>query len=103
VWVRITLFFCSVSLLAQVPSSKSFRVGDLFIFDAHPEISRYEYTVWNRVDDAFTGVSKNPILVRLNHKVKYALVGRSLYIIDESGNVRETSYVKQMEMVRTKK
>jgi hypothetical protein len=99
---KVIFLFCSISLLAQAPSRESYRRGELIEIDLRPEISRYEYTLWNGVGDAFAGVSTTSIPVRLRHKVKYAIQGRSLYIIDNSGNVHETSYVKQMEVVRAR-
>jgi hypothetical protein len=99
--VKITLFCFCVALLAQGPPPESYRLGKLVAIDARVEVPRYEYTVWNGVDDAFTGASPSPIGVQLNHKVKYAIKGRSLYIIDESGKSYETNYFKQEEMVPT--
>jgi hypothetical protein len=95
----ITTIFCSVSLLAQGPSLESYRRGELVTIDARPDIPRYEYTIWNGASDAFTGASREPLRVRLHHKVSYALKDRSLYIIDESGIIHETRYFRQTEMV----
>ena len=99
---NITLLFSAYSLLlAQAPPVERFWLGELVSIDSHPDIPSYEYTVWNGVDDAFTGVSSTPIQVRLHQKVKcYVNEPRSVYIIDESGEVHETRFIRQAEMVR---
>ena len=64
-----------------------------------PEHRLYEYTFWNGVGDAFTGLSPTPLRVHLNEKVKCAVVD-FVYIVDDDGQVQKTIYLSQAEMVR---
>ena len=59
----------------------------------------YEYTVFDGVEDAYTGTSRKPLKLHLKATVKFAIRGHILYIADEDGKVQETQYAKQ-ELIR---
>jgi hypothetical protein len=93
---KITLLLCAASLFAQEPPLQKYHMGKLLSINNNPTIPKYEYTIWDGGDDAFTGASPTPISIRLNHKVKfYVNEPHFVYIIDESGQVHKTQYVGQ--------
>jgi hypothetical protein len=67
-------------------------------------VPRFEYTIWNGVDHAFTGFSTEAIPVRLNQELK-AFVEEPffIYIVDEAGEVRTLRYVFKGKMAPDKK
>ena len=100
----VVFILCSFGLLAQVPAPERFWWGKVVSIESNAELSQDKYMVWNGVDDAFTGVSKTPLRIRLNEKVKCAVVEpRSVYIVDDDGKVQETTYASQAEMTRKRR
>jgi hypothetical protein len=94
---RVAFLLATVPLCAQ----GTYHVGTVVNIREQPEIRHFEYTIWDGVCDAWIGASQTPIRLQMKAKVKYALVSRSLYVIDDDGNVQETVNVAQEEMVRT--
>lgn len=95
---------CGLDLLAQVPAPERFWPGTVVSIESRSETNEYKYTVWNGGDDAFTGLSRTPLRVSLNEKVKCAVIEpRSVYIVDDDGKIQETEYVSQAEMVLVRK
>jgi hypothetical protein len=100
----VTLLFCTLDLLAQPPTLDHFWSGVVVSIESQPDLHQYQYTVWNGVDDAFTGVSQTPLRIRLHEKVRCAVMEpRAVYIVDDDGKVQETKYVMQLEMVRKRR
>ena len=99
---RACILLCSASLFAQAPQPESFYPGELTKVLSHPDVPSYEYTIWNGVDDAFTGATTVAIRVREGTQVKYRITNGSIYIIDDDGKIQQTRYIRQAEMVRIK-
>src|SRR5579864_4922843 len=97
---RACIFLYSLSLFAQAPSPESFYVGELTNVLSLPDVPSYEYTIFNGADDAFTGATTVAIRVRLGTQVKYRIINRSIYIIDDDGKIQQTSYIRQAEVRR---
>jgi hypothetical protein len=92
-----------VFLLTTVPllAQGSYHLGTVVNIREQPEIRHFEYTIWNGVCDAWIGASQTPVRLQVKATVKYALVGRSLNVVDDDGKVQETANIGQVEMVRT--
>ena len=94
---KLALLLGAIGLLAQTPPRERFNTWKLVGIKS--DLTRYEYTIWNGVDDGFMGFSAEPIRVRLNKKVKaYVDEPRFIYIIDDAGEVRQLRYASQMAM-----
>ena len=94
---RFAFLVMAAPLCAQAP----YHVGTVVNMREQPEIMHFEYTIWNGVCDAWIGASQIQIRLHRGEKVKYALAGRSLYIMDDDGKLQETANVAQEERVRT--
>lgn len=98
---KLVLLLSAVGLFAQTPPPERFTTWQLVGIKSDLATPRYEYTVWNGLDDAFMGFSTKPVRVRLNRKVKaYVDEPKFIYIIDDAGEVRQLRYALQMEMRR---
>ncbi len=82
----------------SAPRPEAFRPGELTEIVSLPDVPRYEYTVFDGIEDAFTGMSEKPLKLRLHTKVKFAIVRGMLYIVDDDGKIQETIYFKQAEV-----
>jgi hypothetical protein len=87
-----------VGLFAQSPLPENFHVGELL--KTVIVGTSYEYTVYNGVDDAFTGATKVAIRIREGAQVKYTIRNGSIYFIDDDGKIQQTRYIRQAEMLR---
>jgi hypothetical protein len=100
----VTLLICALDLLAQPPALDHFWSGVVVSIEGNADRHEYKYTIWNGVDDAFTGVSQTRLKIRLRGKVKCAVIEpQAVYIVDGDGIVQETKYLMQMEMVRKRR
>jgi hypothetical protein len=100
----VVFILCGLGLLAQPPAPERFWWGKVVSIESRPELSQYKYMVWNGVDDAFTGVSKTPLRIRLKEKVKCAVAEpRSVYIVADDGKIQETTYASQAHMTRKRR
>ena len=100
---KVLLLFLPLGLLAQTaptPPPETYHAGELIQIVSHPDVPSYEYTIFNGVNDSYTGMSKKPLKLHENANVKFAIKGRTIYIIDEDGKVQETLYIQQAETVR---
>ena len=77
---------------------KNFWTGTVTSIKSDPEHHLYEYTIWNGMDDAFTGLSPTPLRVHLSEAVKCAVVD-FLYITDDDGQIQKTILAGQAEVV----
>lgn len=91
-----------MSLFAQAPPPESFYLGELTQVVSRPDVSSYEYTIFNGADDAFTGATTVAIRVRQGTQVRYRILNGSIYIIDDDGKIQQTSYIRQAETIRMK-
>ena len=94
-------WFAFLLLTAPLWAQAPYHVGTVVNIREQPEIRHFEYTIWNGVCDAWIGASQIQIRLHIMAKVKYALDGRSLYIIDDDGKVQETANVAHEAMVKT--
>jgi hypothetical protein len=88
------LVMLAMSLGAQPPAKDKFyelKLTNISWFFG------YSYTVRNSID-AFTGASWWKLHVTEGKMVKVAIVGKSLYIIDEDGQIQETHYYLQAKI-----
>ena len=96
---KFVLLLGAVGLLAQTPPRERFTTWKLVGIKSDLAARRYEYTIWNGVDDGFMGFSEEPVRVRLNKKVKaYVDEPKFIYIIDDAGEVRQLRYTSQLAM-----
>ena len=103
--MRFIFLLCGIGLLAQTPPPPE-KSGTWTLVDikSDPAVHRFEYTIRNSANHAFTGFSTEAIPVRLNQTLK-AFVEEPffIYVIDEMGGVRTLRYVLKKEMVPAKK
>jgi hypothetical protein len=100
--VRFIFLLCGIGLLAQTPpppdNSGAWTLVDI---KSDPVVPRFEYTIWNGVDHAYVAFSTEALPLRLNQKLKVALVERffHIYIVDEAGEVYELRSPLRKDMV----
>src|SRR5579863_174977 len=95
---------CVTALVAQPPDPAHFWWGKIVSIRNNAETGQHEYTIWNGTDDAFVGASSSPLKVRVNKKVRCAVVEpHAVYIVDNDGKIQELSYVLQAEVTRKRR
>jgi hypothetical protein len=90
--MRAILFalICAASLLAQGPPAEKYKSIKVTKIVNEPTITEYHY----RLGFEWVATCSTPINVEEGSEVKYAIEGRSLYIVDGDGKTHECQWME---------